>query len=153
MVTLEKLARKGCNPYIRPLASLISSLAPTLPIATVERNTAFPEKQLEMDADELNYSGPGKLTRARVAAEYLAFSSSLMKNDNKLVRELACPFITFHSRNDTFTDHEGSEMLIEFATSDDKTLVYCDKMWHALMQEDGKEDIVAQIIEWLDKRV
>ena len=69
MLTLEKLARKGCNPYLRPFASLLSRITPGAQMAAVERNTKFPLRQLEMDRDPENYSGKGKLTRVRVAAE------------------------------------------------------------------------------------
>ena len=152
MLTLEKLARKGCNPYLRPFASMLSRVTPGAPMAAVERNTKFPVRQLEMDRDPENYSGRGKLTRVRVAAEYLDFTESLVRDDHALMRGVRTPFITFHSRNDTFTDPEGSELLVEFAAAEDKSLVYCDSMWHALMQEDGKEDVARQIIAWLDKR-
>ena len=82
--------------------------------------------------------------------QYLEFCESLVRDDHALMKSVKTPFITFHSRNDTFTDPEGSELLVEYASVTDKSLVYCDTMWHALMQEDGKEEIVKQIIDWLN---
>lgn len=46
MLSLEKLARKGANPYLRPIGAVLSWLAPQLPCAAVSRNTKFPDLQV-----------------------------------------------------------------------------------------------------------
>ena len=49
----------------RPLAKLVSRLAPTLAVATVNRNPLYPEVQQHWDEDPLNFRGN---VRARAAA-------------------------------------------------------------------------------------
>lgn len=46
MLSLEKVSRKGINPYIRPIASLLSWLAPTAAIVATEKNTLYPAIQV-----------------------------------------------------------------------------------------------------------
>ena len=45
MLSLERASRHGLNPYLRPLAGLISWLVPTAPIAATTRNTLYPHLQ------------------------------------------------------------------------------------------------------------
>ena len=45
MLSLERASRHGANPYLRPLAGLISWLVPTAPIAATTRNTLYPHLQ------------------------------------------------------------------------------------------------------------
>ena len=45
MLSLEKASRHGLNPYLRPLAGLISWLAPTAAVAATTRNTLYPHLQ------------------------------------------------------------------------------------------------------------
>lgn len=35
MLSLEKISKKGLNPYLKPVGSLLSAIAPTLPCAKV----------------------------------------------------------------------------------------------------------------------
>ncbi len=45
MLSLEKVSRKGINPLIRPLATLLSWLVPTAAIVATERNVLYPDIQ------------------------------------------------------------------------------------------------------------
>jgi hypothetical protein len=45
MLSLEKVSRKGLNPYMRPIANMLSWLAPTAAIVATERNTLYPDIQ------------------------------------------------------------------------------------------------------------
>lgn len=46
MLSLEKVSRKGLNPYLRPIANLLSKLVPTAAIVATERNTLYPNIQV-----------------------------------------------------------------------------------------------------------
>lgn len=49
MLSLEKISKKGLNPYLRPVASLISSLFPTATIVQLQKNVKFPDIQDSFD--------------------------------------------------------------------------------------------------------
>lgn len=60
MLSLEKASLHGLNPYLRPLAGLISWLVPTAPIAATTRNTLYPHLQARIrisSAPHLNSAG------------------------------------------------------------------------------------------------
>lgn len=40
------MSRKGINPYIRPVAQLLSRLVPTAAIVATEKNTLYPQIQV-----------------------------------------------------------------------------------------------------------
>ncbi len=52
MLSLEKVSRKGINPYLRPVSSLLSRLWPTVEIVATDRNALYPEIQAMWDEGE-----------------------------------------------------------------------------------------------------
>eukprot|EP00803_Ostreobium_quekettii_P010348 evm.model.scf_81.4 EVM.evm.TU.scf_81.4 scf_81:52896-58685(-) len=145
MLSLEKIAKKGLNPYLKPIASLLSWAVPALPVAENGKNTKFPAIQEAFDKDPGTWT---QMTRARVANEYLRVTSEL----TKLFPSMEFPFLCIHSKEDTFTDPEGSALMHEKAQSKDKTLHLIDDMWHFLMHEPGNEKVQEIVLEWLKQR-
>ncbi|GLI58721.1 hypothetical protein VaNZ11_000474, partial [Volvox africanus] len=145
MVSLEKVAKRGLNPYLRPLGKLLSRLAPQWPLFSTNRNTMYPDLQHAYDVDENCYHGN---TRVRNAQEYLEATERLAANQAKL----RLPLLFFHAKGDTMTDPEGTLRLYEAAESSDKTFISPPNMWHVLLKEPGHELVKKQILEWLDQR-
>lgn len=66
------------------------------------------------------------------------------------------PFIIVHGGDDRVTDPSVSRLLVESASSSDKTLKLYPGMWHALTSGEPEENIemvFADIIDWLDQRM
>lgn len=145
MLSLEKVSRKGLNPYLRPIANLLSKLVPTAAIVATERNTLYPNIQAQWDADPLvSHSN----TRVRNASEYLRITEASMQR----LEEFQGPLLVFHSENDTMVDCAGSKALYLRAQSEDKALRLVNHMWHIMVREEGNEKINAEIAEWVLKR-
>ncbi|KAL4858716.1 Protein Hikeshi [Chlorella vulgaris] len=126
MLSLEKVSRKGLNPYLRPIANLLSKLVPTAAIVATERNTLYPNIQAQWDADPLvSHSN----TRVRNASEYLRITEASMQR----LEEFQGPLLLFHSENDTM--------------SEDKALRLVNHMWHIMVREEGNEKINAEIAD------
>ena len=45
MLSLERVSRQGLNPYLRPVANLLSRLVPTAAIVATDKNTLYPNIQ------------------------------------------------------------------------------------------------------------
>lgn len=58
-LSLERISKKGVNAYIKPVASLISSVFPAAPIVATSKNKIFPEMQMAWDLDPLTWYGFG----------------------------------------------------------------------------------------------
>lgn len=104
MLSLERASRQGLNPYLRPIAAVLSRLVPTAAIVATDRNTLYPDIQALWDADPLVIHGN---TRVRNANEYLRVTEAAMTK----LEEVKFPFLVFHSENDTMCDCDGSKQL------------------------------------------
>ncbi|PNW74921.1 hypothetical protein CHLRE_12g504350v5 [Chlamydomonas reinhardtii] len=144
MVSLEKVARQGLNPYLRPLGRLLSWLMPEVALLSTNRNTKFPDLQEAYDVDPNCYH---KNTRVRTAQEYLRATEWLAAHTG----ELSLPLLLFHSEGDTQTDPEGTKRLYALAQSKDKTFVAPEGMWHIILKEPGNDKVKAQVLQWLDE--
>lgn len=146
MLSLERISRKGVNPYIRPISSLLSLAAPTLQLVETDKSPINPEVQMVWDNDPLTYT---EATRVRVATEYLSTTEYLCRE----MPNMDFPFLCFHSERDTMCDPSGSKRLYQASKSSDKTLRLVNDMWHALVKEVDNERVVAIAIDWMEARV
>ena len=73
----------------RPLAGIVSRLMPMMAVASVNKNTLYPELQQEFDEDPLNF--PGNV-RARAAAGE-AHTSVQMPISGAAVYFMACSLV------------------------------------------------------------
>jgi hypothetical protein len=104
MLSLERVARKGLNPYLRPLSALLSWLVPGAAIVATDTNTLYPDIQAAWDADPLSLHIN---TRVRNANEYLRVCEKNMAE----LESAEFAFLCFHSENDTMCDPDGSKQL------------------------------------------
>jgi acylglycerol lipase len=142
MICLDKVSRKGLNPYLRPISTILSWLTPTAAVVATDKNTMYPDIQDQWDADPLVCH---MNTRVRNANEYLR-STELLK---KKLHTMTAPFIVFHSENDTMCDCDGSKDLYLKAQSEDKALRLVNKHWHILVKEEGNVAINEEIGKWV----
>jgi acylglycerol lipase len=145
MLSLERVSRQGLNPYMRPVAALLSRLVPTAAVVATDRNVLYPEIQALWDADPLAAHGK---TRVRNANEYLRATEAAMAR----LEEVDFPFLAFHSEVDTMCDPAGSKALFLRARSADKALRLVNHMWHVLVKEAGNEKICDEIAAWVVAR-
>lgn len=122
MLSLERVAKAGLNPYLRPLTAIADYLAPSACLAATAENTVMPHLQAIYDRDELCWH---KWTRVRSARHYLAATERI----GRLAPEMRFPFLTFHSARDTMVEPESSQRLFERTAADvDKEFVRVDHM-------------------------
>lgn len=98
------------------------------------------------------YSDPLVFTgsiRVRTGYEILRISSYLQQN----LRRLRVPFLVLHGTADTVTDPKASQKLYKESSSTDKTIKLYEGFLHDLLFEPEREEIVQEIIEWLNCRV
>lgn len=145
MLSLERVSRKGLNPYLRPIGRFLSWCTPTLALLATDKNTVHPEIQTLWDADPLVSH---MNTRVRNADEYLRVTAQVMTQLNRV----DWPFLVFHSEVDTMCDPDGSKLLYTTSTSKDKTLRLVNSMWHVLVKEPGNDTVCRDIIDWLLER-
>lgn len=97
-------------------------------------------------SDPLVYTGP---IRVRTGHEILKITAYLQQN----MKNITVPFFVLHGTADTVTDPLASEDLYNKASSAVKDIKLYDGFLHDLLFEPEKEEITADIIGWMNKRL
>jgi alpha-beta hydrolase superfamily lysophospholipase len=67
-------------------------------------------------------------------------------------REVRAPLLIFHGSLDRVATVEASRALYEQAESGDKQLCVYDGLYHEVLNEPERERVLADLIEWVEKR-
>ena len=82
--------------------------------------------------------------------------AALVRADERLREEfprITVPVLIMHGTDDKATVCRGSEFFHETTGSKDKTLKLYEGHYHDLLNDVGKEAVLADIIEWIDARI
>ncbi len=113
-----------------------------LAAATVSRD---PEVVAWYDADPLNFRGkmPAGLVAAMIRAARIV---------NERRETIDYPLLIMHGTEDALTRPEGSEALYQRSASTDKTLKLYRGLFHEILNEPEKDQVLGDIVDWLDAR-
>lgn len=140
-------ALEAASPVQRLAGRVLSALTPSLPIIGIpaEGVSRDPEVVAAYVADPLNYHG--KL-RARTVGEMVATAAGFPA----AVGSLTLPLLVMHGTADTLSPPGGGELVYEGAASQDKTLRMWEGLYHELVNEPEQEEVMGEIVAWLDAR-
>ncbi|KAK9278519.1 hypothetical protein L1049_028087 [Liquidambar formosana] len=150
ILTSPAVGVQPSHPIFAVLAPVFSFLLPKYQLSAANKKgmpvSRDPEALVAKYSDPLVYTGS---IRIRTGYEILRITSYLQQN----LRRLRVPFLVLHGTADTVTDPEASQKLYKEASSTDKTIKLFEGFLHDLLFEPEREDIVKDIIEWLNCRV
>lgn len=113
-----------------------------LPAETISRDPAV---VAAYENDPLVYRGaPPARTGAAWAAAYQRVQEGMAG--------IAYPLLILHGTDDKLVPYRGSVQLHETACSTDKTLRLYEGLYHEVLNEPERDQVVADILEWLDAR-
>lgn len=139
---------KDISPFLVRISSVIGALLPKLPTIKVDGNAISrdPDVVKKYEADPLVYRGgiPG-----RTGAEFNRATQLIQKQ----MESVTLPLLILHGTADRLSDLEGSQQLYERAQSKDKTLKLYEGWFHEILNEPGKEKVLADIVEWLEGHI
>lgn len=132
------------------VAPFFSLIVPTYQFSRAYRKgppvSRDPEALRAKYSDPLVYTGA---VRIRTGHEILRVSTYLQQN----LHRVNVPFLVLHGSADGVTDPEASQKLYEEASSADKSIKLYEGLLHDLLFELEKDDIMNDIIDWLNSRV
>jgi acylglycerol lipase len=96
-----------------------------------------------MKKDPLIYDGKGP---ARTAAEVIGAIDRIREQANTL----SVPLLAMHGSADAVTPPDGSKELVAAAASTDKTFKAWDGLFHDLLHEPERQQVVDAVLAWLD---
>jgi alpha-beta hydrolase superfamily lysophospholipase len=82
--------------------------------------------------------------------------AALVRADERLKAEfpkITLPVLIIHGTEDKATKPSGSQLFHDTARSSDKTLTLYDGHFHDLLNDIGKEDVMDDIIDWIEARL
>jgi acylglycerol lipase len=126
----------------------ISHIAPKLGVLTLKMKdfTRDPVALAALEADPLT---KGESQPAMTVAALVRADERLHDNFDKIT----LPVLILHGTEDHATVCKGSEYFHEHAGSKDKTLKLYQGHYHDLLNDLGKEEVLADITDWIEARL
>jgi acylglycerol lipase len=125
-----------------------SHLTPHLPVLKL-KNSDFsrdPSWVAQLDAD------PFTQGERQPVATVAAFARAGERFEREFGR-ITLPVLILHGTEDHATRPDGSQQMFDEVGSDDKTLKLYEGHYHDLLNDIGRERVVADIAEWIDARL
>jgi alpha-beta hydrolase superfamily lysophospholipase len=72
---------------------------------------------------------------------------------NDEINKIVVPFIVLQGSEDRLVDPEGAQMLHEKAGSEDKTIRIYEGLYHEVFNEPEREEVLEDVMTWLNARL
>jgi acylglycerol lipase len=133
------------SPSLITLAKIISLVLPKLRLIKLDASAVSRDAEVvrEYVTDPLVYHGG---IPARTGAEM----NRAMERIRQRMETLEVPLLIMHGTCDLLADPEGSRQLYDRAESDDKDLRLYEGLYHEILNEPEKAQVLADMVEWLD---
>jgi acylglycerol lipase len=147
LILSAPLAVLEVNPLARAASRVLSRVVPRLPVYKIDGTTVSrdPEVVRAYDEDPLNHRG---MLPARTIGELTAATAALPD----LLPDLALPILILYGSGDRLVDPAGSALVDRCARSEDCTLVRYDGLYHELLNEPERVQVLDDIASWIAAR-
>lgn len=127
---------------------IIATLFPRFGVLRLDSSAVSrdPEEVRKYDSDPLVFRG--KVT-ARLAAELFSEMHTVLET----AATIRLPTLILHGGSDSLTDVDGSKMLHDRISSDDKKIVIYDGLFHEIFNEPERVAVMTDMKNWLDDQL
>jgi alpha-beta hydrolase superfamily lysophospholipase len=127
---------------------VIAAILPGLGVFQMDASGISRDPQVVSDYenDPLVYRGKG-------TAGLVAAISSAMNRIIANAASIRLPMLIMHGSVDSLTAVDGSKLLHETISSEDKKIVIYDGLYHEILNEPEKEDVMTDILQWIEPRI
>lgn len=136
---------EAASPVQRVAGHVLSAVAPNLGVVGIDSTTVSrdPAVVRDYDSDPLNYHGklPAR-TVHEMAQEIGRFPET--------VPSITVPLLLQVGTGDELVPPKSSELVYEWASSEDKTIKRYDGLYHEILNEPERDAVVADTLDWLD---
>ncbi len=135
------------SPILQKIAPILGAILPKLPTEKLDKTylTRNETARAEYMNDPLVYLGG---TRARVGAEILRYLKIIQERSH----QITLPLLVQHGSADRLTLPEGTKHLYEKASSSDKTLKIYEGLYHELIHEPERDEVIDFVAAWIESR-
>lgn len=138
----------GVSNFTKSISKLMAFCTPYLPMVNfaVEGISRDPDVVEEYKKDLLNYNGK---VRARMGREMLR-SEELITEE--LLSKISIPTLILHGGKDSLVNPECSQIIYKAISSNDKEIKILDNLYHEILNEPEKDQVLNIVGNWLDAR-
>jgi alpha-beta hydrolase superfamily lysophospholipase len=136
------------SPLLLRVSGVLSRLLPKLPAQPFDYRLANRDPKViqSMEEDPLFYKGK---MRARTGYQQLLGIREVAAG----LSRLQLPLLLLHGREDRIIAPKTSEMIFQAASSPDKTVKIIPALWHNLLNEPEKLQVLQMILDWLRRHL
>jgi acylglycerol lipase len=138
----------SASPIVRVIGAVLSAVAPKVGVFDVDPSTVSRDPQVVRDyaSDPLNY-------HRRLPARTVDELAGAIRGFPERVPELTVPLLVMYGTGDELVPPEGSVMVHERAGSEDKRIISYEGLYHEILNEPERDQVMADLIAWLDEHV
>ena len=138
---------ENVSPLLIRLSAVISRFFPKAPVTKVDIKSLshLPEIVEAARKDPLSNERPAP---ARTGYEILRAMGRIRERAS----EISAPLLVMHGTEDYLTNPRGSENLFERAGSPDKTIKLYEGLYHEILNEPERGQVLEDIVHWMDGR-
>jgi alpha-beta hydrolase superfamily lysophospholipase len=127
---------------------VIASVMPRLGVLRMDASGISRDPQVISDYENDPLVYRGKATAGLVTALF-----SAMKRVVENATSIRLPMLIMHGSVDSLTAVEGSKLLHDSISSEDKKIVIYDGLYHEILNEPERKNVMADILRWLETRI
>jgi len=139
---------RDISPMLQKVSGVLGTMAPRLPVVPLDTSgfSRDPAVALAYQRDPLVYHGK---VMAGTGAAILSATRDLQSK----MGLISLPLLILHGLADPICEPEASRKLYALSASSDKTLKLYEGGYHELYNDLVKEEMLADVVNWLDARV
>lgn len=127
---------------------VIASVMPRLGVLRMDASGISRDPQVISDYENDPLVYRGKATAGLVTALF-----SAMKRVVENATSIRLPMLIMHGSVDSLTAVEGSKLLHDSISSEDKKIVIYDGLYHEILNEPERKNVMEDILQWLETRI
>ncbi len=134
--------------FVKSISKIIALIAPYLPLVdfAVEGISKDPEVVEAYKNDPYNYNGK---VRARMGREMLRSEELITE---QLLSKISIPTLILHGEKDPLVNTECSQIIYSNISSKDKEINILDNLYHEILNEPEKDEVLDLIGKWMNIR-
>ncbi|MBC6367527.1 alpha/beta hydrolase [Algoriphagus sp. AK58] len=139
---------EGTSKFLIAVSGIISKWLPRLKALKLDatRISRIPEEVQSYLSDPLNYT---QAIPARTAHEVYQMMQVIQAD----AASFELPVLVVHGTEDGLTNPKGSELLVQKAQSEDKTLRLFPGGYHELIHDLDREELIQTVVDWVKERM
>lgn len=136
------------STFVLFVNKLIAALTPQLGVLRIDASAISRDSQVVSDYENDPLVYRGKASAALVTAIFAAMNRVVANAGS-----IRLPLLIMHASEDRLTSVEGSKLLHAQVGSEDKKLVIYDGLYHEILNEPERMNVMGDILEWLNPRI